>query len=427
MTAAQPGAAAGAAHRQLPRTSLSAVRSRIFSARALRLGQHAITVILLSFAVARGMLAGPEHGWLVALAGGVFAAWYAAGLSPSAQTRPGWAALWLGVLLAVWAGALLVSSEFMWLAFSLWLLIGHLLTLGSSLLISLVVYALTIVAPYLHHGVASYAGIIGPLVGGSFAWGISRGYLQLLRDAEERNALVASLMQAHREMASLHEELARSQHEAGVLAERTRVARDIHDTIAQQLASITLHARAAADAGDGPGAVRALDQVQELSGEALADLRRIIAALAPAELDDQALAGALGRMLQRLGEETGIEVRLHADRDLPALPTTVQVALLRTAQSALANVRLHARASKVVLSLQAAGGMVRLDIFDDGVGFDVHQWQEGGRQQLADGGFGLRSMRERLRELGGGLDVESAPGSGTGLSAYLPLWAEAGS
>lgn len=404
-----------------------AVRGRLLTAKVMRLGQHAITGVLLVIAVVRGMAESTGPGWLVPIVGIGFALWYLGGLprlarreSAAGLDASGRTMLWLGVLLAIWAAGLAASSEFMWLAFSLWLLIGHLLPLASSVLVSLLVYALAIVAPFLHHGQTSYASIIGPLVGGCFAWGISRGYLQLLRDAQERNALVSSLLQAHREMAGLHEELARSQHQAGVLAERARLARDIHDTVAQQLASISLHARAATGAGDAAGAVNALERVQQLAGQALADLRRIIAALAPAELEDQALAGALGRMLEKLGEETGIRTELRADADVPALDTTVQVALLRVAQSALANIRRHAHANQVVLSLQLAGGMVRLDIFDDGIGFDADSWQQA-PTHLGDGGFGLRSMRERLRELGGGLDVESTPGTGTGLSAYLPL------
>ncbi|MGR6902731.1 hypothetical protein RCJ92_15550, partial [Glutamicibacter sp. BSL13] len=206
-----------------------AVRGRLLTAKVMRLGQHAITGVLLVIAVVRGMAESTRPSWLVPIVGIGFALWYLGGLprlarreSAAGLDASGRTMLWLGVLLAIWAAGLAASSEFMWLAFSLWLLIGHLLPLASSVLVSLLVYALAIVAPFLHHGQTSYASIIGPLVGGCFAWGISRGYLQLLRDAQERNALVSLRLQAHREMAGLHEELARSQHQAGVLAERAR-------------------------------------------------------------------------------------------------------------------------------------------------------------------------------------------------------------
>ena len=147
-------------------------------------------------------------------------------------------------------------------------------------------------------------------------------------------------------------------------------------------------------------------------------MRRIVAALAPAELDDDALAAALQRMLDRIRDETGLQGELHVDDSMPILPTEVEVALLRTAQSALANVRLHARASRVVMSLVDADDTVRLDIIDDGIGFDQPAWE-----QDADAGssYGLRFMRARLRELGGGLDIESTPGEGTALSIHLPI------
>ncbi|HEY9424759.1 MAG TPA: ATP-binding protein, partial [Microterricola sp.] len=103
---------------------------------------------------------------------------------------------------------------------------------------------------------------------------------------------------------------------------------------------------------------------------------------------------------------------------LPALATTVEVALLRTAQSALANVRQHAGASRVVVNLADAGDSVRLDIVDNGSGFDAGAWDTG---PGSAGGYGLHSMRARLRELGGGLDVESAAGEGVALSAHVPL------
>lgn len=157
--------------------------------------------------------------------------------------------------------------------------------------------------------------------------------------------------------------------------------------------------------------------MEALAGESLADVRRIVAALAPAELEDDALASALQRMLDRVHDEAGLQVDLHVDDSLPLLPTEVEVALLRTAQSALANVRLHADADRVVVSLIDAEDSVRLDIIDDGSGFDVDAWE----QDPAASSYGLRFMRARLRELGGGLDIESAPGEGTAISVHLPL------
>ena len=220
-------------------------------------------------------------------------------------------------------------------------------------------------------------------------------------------------------MAELQDELALAQRQSGATAERTRISRDIHDTVAQALSSIRLLAHAGAARSEDEGAARTLEQVESLAGDSLADVRRIIAALAPAELEDDALAAALSRMLDRVRDEAGLAAELHVDQSLPMLPTEVEVALLRTAQSALANVRLHAQATRVVMSLIDAEDSVRLDITDDGVGFDMAQWDL--TPDAASASYGLRFMRSRLRELGGGLDIESAPGEGTAVSVHLPL------
>lgn len=386
--------------------------------RAMTIGQHLMAVVLTAIGVIRAVGAGV--GMPAAIISGVaILAWHTAGtILPSKTRSRSLAVWWLLGFAAIWIAAVAVSAEFVWLAFLLWLLAGHLLPLRWGLLFSGFVLAVVIVAPILHHGTTSYANIFGPLIGGIFAFGISRGYLQLLRDAAEREHLLASLTRAQAETAELQDELALAQRHSGAIAERTRISRDIHDTIAQALSSIRLLAHAGAGHAEDPDAARTLEQVEKLAGDSLVDVRRIVAALAPAELDEDALTSALQRMLDRAHDEAGLAVELHVDDSLPILPDEVEVALLRTAQSALANVRLHARASHVVMSLIDADDTVRLDILDDGTGFDQPAWEEG---TDAGSSYGLRFMRARLRELGGGLDVESAPGEGTAISIHLPI------
>lgn len=385
---------------------------------AMEIGQHLMAVVLTVIGVIRAI--GDGVGMPAAIISGVaILAWHTAGtILPSKTRSRSLAVWWLLGFAAIWIAAVAVSAEFVWLAFLLWLLAGHLLPLHWGLLFSGFVLAIVIVAPILHHGTTSYANIFGPLIGGIFAFGISRGYLQLLRDAAERERLVASLTRAQAETAELQDELALAQRHSGAIAERARISRDIHDTIAQALSSIRLLAHAGAGCTEDPDAARTLAQVETLAGDSLADVRRIVAALAPAELEDDALAAALQRMLDRIRDETGLQGELHVDDSMPILPTEVEVALLRTAQSALANVRLHARASRVVMSLIDADDTVRLDILDDGAGFDQPAWEEGTE---AGSSYGLRFMRARLRELGGGLDIESTPGEGTALSIHLPI------
>ena len=393
--------------------------------RAMEIGQHAIAVILTAIGVSRA--AGDGVALPVAVVSGLaFLLWHTAGtLLPSragSRLIPVW---WLVGLAAIWVAAVAVSAEFVWLAFLLWLLAGHLLPLRWGLAFSALVLVVVVIAPILHHGGTSYADVVGPFIGGVFAFGISRGYLQLLRDGAERERLVTSLRAAQREMSELQDELALAQWHSGAIAERTRISRDIHDTVAQALSSIRLLSHAGAGRTTDAESSRTFAQVEALAGDSLADVRRIVAALAPAELEDAALASALRRMLDRAHDEAGLVVELHVDDTLPLLRTEVEVALLRTAQSALSNVRLHAGATRVVVTLTDDHDAVRMDISDDGAGFDVAAWERDAG--AGSSSYGLRFMRARLRELGGGLDVESTPGEGTAISAHLPIHVEEGS
>lgn len=386
--------------------------------RAMEIGQHLMALVLTAIGVIRAVGDGVSAPAAI-ISGVAILAWVAAGTILPSRTRSRRLAVWWLIGFAViWIAAVAVSAEFVWLAFLLWLLAGHLLPLTWGLVFSGFVLAVVVVAPIMHHGTTSYANVFGPLIGGIFAFGISRGYLQLLHDAAERERLVASLSRAQADMATLHDELALAQRHSGALAERTRISRDIHDTIAQALSSIRLLAHAGAGQTQDGDAARTLVQVEALAGDSLADVRRIVAALAPTELEDDALAAALQRMLDRARDEAGLQAELHVDDSLPILPTEVEVALLRTAQSALANVRLHASATRVVMSLIDAEDSVRLDIIDDGTGFDPAL---PAARTEGESSFGLRFMRTRLRELGGGLDIESAPGEGTAVSIHLPI------
>ena len=405
----------------LTRTDPAVAASPGAMVRAMEIGQHLIAAVLTLIGVIRAIGDGTPAAAAI-VAGLAILAWHTAGaLLPSRTRSRRIVAWWLLGLALIWIAAAAVSAEFVWIAFLLWLLAGHLLPLSWGLLFSGLVLAVVIVAPILHHGATSYANVFGPLIGGVFAFGISRGYLQLLRDAAERERLVRSLTLAQRETAELQDELALAQRQSGAIAERTRLSRDIHDTIAQALSSIRLLAHAGADRAHDPDAARTLGQIEALAGDSLADVRRIVAALAPTELENGALAAALQRMLDRLHDEAGLQVELRVDEGLPTLPTEVEVALLRTAQSALANVRLHAEASRVVMSLIDDDHDVRLDLIDDGRGFDAAAWEREADPGSAATGYGLGFMRGRLRELGGGLEIESSPGEGSAISVHLPI------
>jgi len=375
--------------------------------RMMRAGLHVITSVLVVIGAASASRA--DRPVLALWAAAAFVVWYIAGAALAYRHRSHrLGVVWLTVLAVIWAIAAVLAPEFIWLAFPLWLLAGQMMAAVPAAVFSAVVLAVVIAAPIARTGHVDTAYIVGPVVGGLFAYGISRGYLRLLADARERQRLVASLLQAQDDMARLHDELGATQRESGVLQERTRLSRDIHDTIAQSLSAIVLLARSEPESPT-------FERIATVAETGLVDVRRIVTALAPAQLQEGTLVVSLRRMLDRLAEDTGILTSLDADDHLPQLPVEVDVALLRTAQSALSNVRLHSGAGRVVVHLADVGDGIRLDIVDDGRGFDLEKWAGG------DGGYGLRAMRDRLRELGGGLDIEAAVDAGTALSAHVPL------
>ncbi|MEW1842248.1 sensor histidine kinase [Nonomuraea angiospora] len=219
---------------------------------------------------------------------------------------------------------------------------------------------------------------------------------RLGRQNTERARLIAELDRTR-------EELAEVSKEAGMLAERERLAGDIHDTLAQGFASIVMLLQAAGD-GHDPYVRRAM----ETAKDNLSETRALIAALAPPALEGASLEEALGRLAK--GFELPVEVSVAGAADVPAL---VAEALVRAAQEGLANVRKHARARSVRLALEHVPGLaVRMSIIDDGCGFDP---STGGGD-----GYGLRVMRNRVTRLGGTVRITGSPGQGTTLAVELP-------
>jgi signal transduction histidine kinase len=203
-------------------------------------------------------------------------------------------------------------------------------------------------------------------------------------------------------------QLAAAQHEAGRMAERQRLAADIHDTLAQGFTSILMLIQAAqADLDDShPQATRHLDSAELTARENLAEARALLTGLAPAQLDGGTLPDALGR----LSGASGVETSFNLSGAVRPLPMAVEVMLLRVCQEGLSNVRKHARARSAAVCLGYEADAVRLEVSDDGAGFDPAS---------VSGGFGLRGMRARVAEAGGTLTVDSAPGEGTRLSASV--------
>jgi signal transduction histidine kinase len=225
----------------------------------------------------------------------------------------------------------------------------------------------------------------------------------------------------------LVEEARQAGQQTGVLVERQRLAREIHDTLAQGFTGIVTNL-AAAQMAQHPVAAdaastRHLEAAKHIARESLAEARRLVWALRPESLDHRSLSEALDRLAKDRFKDTGTEARVVATGTPRPLLPEVQVALFRTAQEALTNVRRHARASKVNVTLSYMDDRVVLDVVDNGVGFEPARPKNSVGIQDA-GGFGLVAIRERIEQLGGTLRVESAPGEGTTLAAELPIAAQ---
>ena len=214
-------------------------------------------------------------------------------------------------------------------------------------------------------------------------------------------------------------DLAEEQHRTGALAERTRLSREIHDSVGQGLSSINLLLQAAEqDWVDRPDRARELvGTAASTAREGLDEVRRVVRDLAPADLTT-ADAGALSAVLRRTSAQANLAtpVEVRVDGEPVALPADIAAALVRTARGALANVREHATASRVALTVTYHPDEVVLDVRDDGRGFDPDRGRTGGVR-----GHGLAGIRQRAEALGGRAFVESSPGDGTTVSVHLPI------
>lgn len=205
--------------------------------------------------------------------------------------------------------------------------------------------------------------------------------------------------------------------------ERNRIAREIHDTLAQGLTAIALHLEAAEVlAATRPElAQRKIAQALTLTRSSLEEARRSVLDLRAAQLEGRTLPEALRLLGQQLAEETGIVVAVSITPGMSRLSPAQESGLYRIAQEALTNVRRHAQATHVTLQLEQTGATTRLVVEDNGRGFGPEQRH--GEPLTAGGGFGLRGMSERAHLLGGALDIHSTVGAGTRITGTIPIGA----
>jgi signal transduction histidine kinase len=232
---------------------------------------------------------------------------------------------------------------------------------------------------------------------------------------DERDVAAVELLAGHAAVAIDRARLDDLLEERSIIEERSRLARDLHDTLTQRLLGLRLAAATAADGLDGdPSSVRGqLAQIEEQAGAIVEELRLLVDQLRPPDLQREGLAGALEKHAEVTSRASGITIALHVDAALPIDPT-VSTELLRVGQEALANAVRHGQPSRIDIDLVTGERIVTLSVRDDGAGFDPR------RVALETGSLGLSSMRERIERVGGRLKLESARGRGTALTAEAP-------
>jgi signal transduction histidine kinase len=199
-------------------------------------------------------------------------------------------------------------------------------------------------------------------------------------------------------------------------AERSRIARELHDSTAQTIAALTYQLAAAARDVDDPALARRLAEIRDLAGDALEEVRVLAHTIHPRVLDDLGLAAAMAWLARRTREHSGldVEVAYAADVGADALSREAAATLYRVAQESLRNVERHAGATSARVSLTRDGDDIALDIADDGRGFDLAE------AEARRPGMGLFSIRERVALVGGALHIDTAPGRGTRVRARVP-------
>lgn len=272
-------------------------------------------------------------------------------------------------------------------------------------------------------------GFVVPRVLSIVAMGVMVGTVmsyihRVNRDAAIRAKLLKELDDAQRDLAD-------RARDAGVLEERQRLARDIHDTLAQGFTSVIKHleavelsfggANAASDDAARAAMHRAqphLQHARDVSRASLGEIRRLVWALRPPQLAEATLAAAVERIVAQWSGANGVHATCEIAA-LPALQPDADVIFLRATQEALSNVARHAAAKHVAVGMHCVDGLVLLSVDDDGRGFSESETEP-------DGKFGLRGMRERVRRYGGHVLIETAPGEGTSVTVAMPLAAIAG-
>lgn len=313
---------------------------------------------------------------------------------------------WTAALAAGWSALVVAAPSFAWGSLPLFFLFRATLTGRAAHLATGATTAAVAVGLFRLSGGTDLAMLLGPLAAGAL--------LALVHERMERDAALQRRL--HEDVSRAQRQLAAQERATGAALERERVSREIHDTVTQGLASGVLLLEAALVSWPGAGSREDVGRAAALLRHSLADARSLVHQLS---LPGPGTAPLPEALLQVVSLHLP-DPRLRVTGPPRPVPPETRHALLRVAQSAAANIALHAAAEHVTVTVGFLPDAVTLDVHDDGGGFDPGRLSP----PSAAGGYGLRAMRQRVERLGGVFTVESCPGEGTVVAAQLPAPAQ---
>ncbi len=380
--------------------------------KAVRNGMHVMTGLLLAVAVGGSYNMDFNTAALNLLLCTIFAVFYYVGFEQVDHWSDFRRQVWVFLLTGVWILELIVAPVGIYLIFAVYFVLLRALPDIRGAVSVLFVTAIAVVMQV--PGGLTLGGVMGPAVSAAVTLAMNYAILTLTRLNQKREAAV-------KELIATRNELAAAQHAQGVSAERQRLAHEIHDTVAQGLSSIQMLLHVAENdlrGGNQDKAIGRMGTARATASESLAEARAMIAALQPAALAETSLSGALERMVEPFAQAGEIDISVEVDGEGHQLPMKTEATLLRIAQGAVGNVVKHSGATRCRVTVTYAPGEVRLDVVDNGRGFDPEQVES---QPAGLGHVGLGAMRSRAAEQGGELVIESQPGGPTAVTASLPV------
>lgn len=357
--------------------------------------------------------------WAVALVTGAMILWHSIGLKIAYRKLTSWGEyptprfiVLLGDVI-FWFVLVMITPSYYVTLFGLFVQVFRHLPIRYATFTALSLTALMIIEQILDTGELSSLSTPSSwlfLFGGLASILISIWISAIIDQSTQRRDLIDKLEKAQSELAA-------AERREGVLEERQRLAREIHDTLAQGFTSIVMHLEAAEQAlpDDTPTLQRHINQARSTARMSLEQARRVVQDLRPDVLDGHSLPEAIQRTAQGWHDDTDIAIIVQTTGHPLALPVDIEVALLRATQEALNNIHKHAHASDVRVTLSYMDDQVVLDIQDDGVGLDTIQ------NSRFEGGYGLDAMRERVEQCRGRVELESEKGEGTTVVITIPF------